>query len=131
MEERQPKRHKHEIAKEYTVMDSRSEVQTILSIQELDDALFERFKNLPTSSTSLIDFVEDAFDEIRRSLFNIEELVDDGFFEGFEFPIAHNREPSIHFKEDPEYFTVGEPPRDEEVPSFKWDWDSNSMVQRN
>lgn len=67
--------------------------------------MFERFINLPTASTNLIDYVEDAFEEIRRSLFSIEELVDDdGFFEGFEFPeITSTREPSIHFIEDPGY----------------------------
>lgn len=77
----------------------------ILSIQELDDVLLERFKDLPVGTSSLIDFVEDAFDEIRRSLFNIEEIVDDGYFEGFfppNFP-REPKEPAVHFSDDPDY----------------------------
>jgi len=72
-----------------------------LSIQELDDALFSNFRHLPNRTTSLIDFVEDTFDEIRKSLFTIEEIVDSAMEEELE---AHNhRQPFIHFLEDPDY----------------------------
>jgi hypothetical protein len=71
-------------------------IHKILSIQELDDTLFERFRNLPTSTTSLIDFVEDAFEELRRNLFTIEELGD------VEVP-EDTKQPFVHFMEDPDY----------------------------
>ncbi len=54
---------------------------------------------MPNSTTSLIDFVEDAFEEFRRSLFTIEELGDvDVVFE-------NTRQPFVHFMNDPDYCT--------------------------
>lgn len=73
----------------------------ILSIQELDDALFSNFRHLPNRTTSLIDFVEDTFDEIRRSLFTIEEIVDHTFDEDLQN--GDQRQPFIHFLEDTDY----------------------------
>jgi len=65
----------------------------------LDDTLSERFRNLPTSTTSLIDFVEDAFEELRRcsSLFTIEELA-------FDVEVSdETKQPFVHFMDDPDY----------------------------
>jgi len=126
--ERDSKRHKHEEDKDQDLntvsMNINIEVQTILSIQELDDTLFSSFRHLPSRNSALIDFVEDTFDEIRRSLFNIEEIIDNEFTEA-----ENHKQPFIHFLDDPDYHTIGEI-EDDKTPTYTWDWATNKMVEK-